>query len=523
VADAGYTAPTPIQERAIPAILTGADLLGIAQTGTGKTAAFVLPMIERLASGQSKARMPRSLILSPTRELATQTAAYFETYGKHLKLTMALLIGGVGMDEQWRKLDRGVDVLIATPGRLIDQFERGKVLLGGVSILVIDEADRMLDMGFIPDVERIVGLVSRRRQTLMFSATMPAEIRRLADAFLTNPQEAQAAPPATTVERIDDHLMVVAPRQKFKALRRLIETQEVGKALVFCNRKREVASLRRQMERVGLNARDIHGDLDQAQRTKALDAFKAGEIDFLVATDVAARGLDIARLPCVINYDVPIHADDYVHRIGRTGRAGREGRAFTLALPEEGRFVDAIMKLTGKQMPRLEIGGVEQPDMAEEPQGRRRRGRTRKDAPDTPHAEARRGEPPRTDLPRRGLPHSEAPRNEGRAGPATEDAASADRPPRRGRGRRGRGEPRSSAPPPGPTSKAPTKAPPSVPAQAARPASPERSGSPPRPAERGRKGRPPERQPIVGMGEHVPLFMRRPVPNPRPVGKPGEE
>ena len=384
VTDAGYTVPTPIQERAIPAILTGGDLLGIAQTGTGKTAAFVLPMIERLASGQSKARMPRSLILSPTRELATQTAAYFETYGKHLKLTMALLIGGVGMDEQWRKLDRGVDVLIATPGRLIDQFERGKVLLGGVSILVIDEADRMLDMGFIPDVERIVGLVSRRRQTLMFSATMPTEIRRLADAFLTNPEEAQAAPPATTATGVDDHLMIVAPRQKFKALRRLIETQEVGKALVFCNRKREVASLRRQMERVGLNARDIHGDLDQAQRTKALDAFKAGEIDFLVATDVAARGLDIARLPCVINYDVPIHADDYIHRIGRTARAGREGRAFTLALPDESRFVDAIAKLTGKQMPRLEIGGMDQPELADEPQGRRRRGRTRKDAAPAP-------------------------------------------------------------------------------------------------------------------------------------------
>jgi superfamily II DNA/RNA helicase len=511
VTDAGYTAPTPIQERAIPAILTGADLLGIAQTGTGKTAAFVLPMIERLASGQSKARMPRSLILSPTRELATQTAAYFETYGKHLKLTMALLIGGVGMDEQWRKLDRGVDVLIATPGRLIDQFERGKVLLGGVSILVIDEADRMLDMGFIPDVERIVGLVSRRRQTLMFSATMPAEIRRLADAFLTNPQEAQAAPPATTATGVDDHLMVVAPRQKFKALRRLIETQEVGKALVFCNRKREVASLRRQMERAGLNARDIHGDLDQAQRTRALDAFKAGEIDFLVATDVAARGLDIARLPCVINYDVPIHADDYVHRIGRTGRAGREGRAFTLALPEEGRFVDAITKLTGKQMPRLEIGGMDQPELADEPQGRRRRGRTRKDA-----------EPAALET------REEAPRHEARAEPdaaeppadagATSRETSADRPARRGRNRRGRGEQR----PPGaaPNAQAARR-----PAETAGLPEPSRAPSPaaPAPPERGRKGRAPAPQPIVGMGEHVPLFMRRPVPNPRPVGKPGEE
>ena len=518
VADAGYTAPTPIQERAIPAILTGADLLGIAQTGTGKTAAFVLPMIERLASGQSKARMPRSLILSPTRELATQTAAYFETYGKHLKLTMALLIGGVGMDEQWRKLDRGVDVLIATPGRLLDQFERGKVLLGGVSILVIDEADRMLDMGFIPDVERIVGLVSRRRQTLMFSATMPAEIRRLADAFLTNPHEAQATPPATTVERIDDHLMIVAPRQKFKALRRLIETQEVGKALVFCNRKREVASLRRQMERVGLNARDIHGDLDQAQRTKALDAFKAGEIDFLVATDVAARGLDIARLPCVINYDVPIHADDYVHRIGRTGRAGREGRAFTLALPEESRFVDAITKLTGKQMPRLEIGGMEQPDMADEPQGRRRRGRAHKDTQPTLPETSR----------------SEAPRSEAQVGADPDHlATSAVRSTRRGRGRRSRGEARASVAPPGPAaamgpvSNPPTaKAPTSAVAQTASPPSPERSAgssAPPASKQHKHRGRGPEQPPIIGMGAHVPLFMRRPVPTPRPIDKPGEE
>ncbi|MGI9492692.1 MAG: DEAD/DEAH box helicase, partial [Geminicoccaceae bacterium] len=225
VEEAGYQEPTPIQEQAIPAILTGGDVLGIAQTGTGKTAAFVLPMIERLASGQSKARMPRSLILSPTRELATQTAEYFETYGKYLKLSMALLIGGVGMDEQWKKLERGVDVLIATPGRLLDQFERGKVLLGGISILVIDEADRMLDMGFIPDVERLVTLISKRRQTLLFSATMPPEVRRLADNFLVEPVMLQATPPATTGERIVDHMTVVQPRQKFKVLRRLLETQ----------------------------------------------------------------------------------------------------------------------------------------------------------------------------------------------------------------------------------------------------------------------------------------------------------
>jgi superfamily II DNA/RNA helicase len=510
VAEAGYTAPTPIQERAIPAMLTGSDLLGIAQTGTGKTAAFVLPMIERLASGQSKARMPRSLILSPTRELATQTAVYFETYGKHLKLTMALLIGGVGMDEQWRKLDRGVDVLIATPGRLLDQFERGKVLLGGVSILVIDEADRMLDMGFIPDVERIVGLVSRRRQTLMFSATMPKEIRRLADAFLTEPQEVQAAPPATTAERVDDHLMIVAPRQKFKALRRLIETQEVGKAIIFCNRKREVASLRRQMERAGLNVCDIHGDLDQAQRTKALDAFKAGEIDFLVATDVAARGLDIARLPCVINYDVPIHADDYVHRIGRTGRAGLEGRAFTLALPDEGRFVDAIARLTGKEMPRLEIGDMEQPELAEEPAGRKRRRRTSKDAAPQPEQ----AEAPQVEAPEVEVTQVEADA-EARSDLETGDGAA--RPARRRRRRGARSEPQPpEQPAPAQDSRLSRSAEPE-PRSGKQPSS---SKAPPR-SERGRKGRAPE--PVVGMGEHVPLFMRRPVPNLRPIGKSGEE
>ena len=281
------------------------------------------------------------------------------TYGKQLNLTMALLIGGVGMDEQWRLLERGVDVLIATPGRLLDQFERGKVLLGGITILVIDEADRTLDMGFMPDVERIVALVSRNRQTLMFSATMPPEIRHLAAKFLSKPQEVQATPPATTAAGVEDHVTVVPAREKLKVLKRLIETQEVEKALIFCNRKREVASLRRQLERAwGLNVRDIHGDLEQAQRTQALDAFRRGEIDFLVATDVAARGLDIVSLPCVINDHVPTHADDYVHRVGRTGRAGQEGRAFTLVLPEERRYVDAITRLTGKAIPRLEIPGL---------------------------------------------------------------------------------------------------------------------------------------------------------------------
>jgi superfamily II DNA/RNA helicase len=493
VEDAGYQTPTPIQEQAIPVILAGHDLLGIAQTGTGKTAAFVLPMIERLASGKAKARMPRSLILSPTRELATQSSAYFETYGKHLNLSMALLIGGVGMDEQWRRLDRGVDVLIATPGRLLDQFERGKVLLGGITILVIDEADRMLDMGFMPDVERIVNLVSKRRQTLMFSATMPGEIRRLASAFLSSPEEVQAAPPATTADRIEDHFAIVAPRQKFKALRRLIEDYDVDKAIIFCNRKREVASLRRQMERAGLSVRDIHGDLDQSQRTAALEAFKQGEIAFLVATDVAARGLDIAMLPCVINYDVPTHADDYVHRIGRTGRAGQEGRAFTLVLPDERRYVDAITRLTGKSIPRLELDGVAADSPAEDtaPERPRRGRRSARSAPaetaaaegpevaSTPMAEA----PPLTEAPEEGA----------------REPGERSRPRRRKRsGAAARAEP--EAQPAGNAIPAP------------RTERPARAAEQPTERRRSRGGAGGAGKPVVGMGDHVPLFMQRPVP-----------
>jgi superfamily II DNA/RNA helicase len=491
VEDAGYQTPTPIQEQAIPVILTGEDLLGIAQTGTGKTAAFVLPMIERLASGRAKARMPRSLILSPTRELATQSANYFETYGKHLNLSMALLIGGVGMDEQWRRLDRGVDVLIATPGRLLDQFERGKVLLGGVTILVIDEADRMLDMGFMPDVERIVNLVSKRRQTLMFSATMPAEIRRLANAFLSHPKEVQATPPATMAERIEDHLAIVPPRHKFKALRRLIEDQDIDNALIFCNRKREVASLRRQMERSGFSVRDIHGDLDQAQRSAALDAFKRGEIAYLVATDVAARGLDIAMLPCVVNYDVPTHAEDYVHRLGRTGRAGQAGRAFTLVLPDEGRFVDAITRLTGKAIPKLEIAGLDGAELAPTARGRGRRGQAAPVAP-TPNAEPE-AKPSAEAAPRRAA----KPRREPNRPAAAQAQAAA-------------GEPRGK-------SERPPRREPNRPAEAQGPAAAgERDGKPERPPRpdqrRGRQNGPADDRPVVGMGDHVPLFMRRPVP-----------
>ena len=381
VAEAGYTAPTPIQAQAIPRILERRDVVGVAQTGTGKTASFTLPMLQILAAGRTRARMPRSLILSPTRELATQTARNFELYGKNLKLTMALLIGGVGMGDQERALEKGVDVLIATPGRLLDWFERGKVLLGGVEILVIDEADRMLDMGFIPDVERIVGLLLRRQQTLLFSATMPKEVRRLADKFLRDPITIEVAPPERKAELVEDVFVPADPHRKRDALLRLIETQEVGTAMIFCNTKREVSGLARFLARKGLNARDIHGDLDQSVRQATLDAFGRGEITFLVATDVAARGLDITDMPVVINFDVPHSPDDYVHRIGRTGRAGRKGRAFTLVTPTDARAVAAIERQTGRTIPRLRIlpeaEGTEVTEMAETAEGAPRATRRR--------------------------------------------------------------------------------------------------------------------------------------------------
>ena len=357
VAETGYTSPTPIQAAAIPLVLARRDLIGVAQTGTGKTASFVLPMLDILASGRARARMPRSIILSPTRELATQTAANFETYGKHLSLTMALIIGGVGMGDQEKLLEKGVDVLIATPGRLLDWFERGKLMLSHVQIIVIDEADRMLDMGFIPDVEKIIGLLIKREQTLLFSATMPPEVRRLADRFLRDPAVVEVARPASTSATVEDFVLRVDGDAKRGALERLIGRENIGKAIVFCNRKREVASLARWLQRQGHNARDIHGDLDQAQRQATLDAFKADTVDFLVATDVAARGLDIDDMPCVINFDVPMHAEDYVHRIGRTGRAGRKGRAFTLVTPDDGKFLSAIERLTARTIGTLAVDG----------------------------------------------------------------------------------------------------------------------------------------------------------------------
>ncbi|MBM3518210.1 MAG: DEAD/DEAH box helicase, partial [Alphaproteobacteria bacterium] len=342
VAEVGYLEPTPIQARAIPYMLQGRDVLGCAQTGTGKTASFTLPMIDILATGRVRARMPRSLILEPTRELAAQVAENFEIYGKYSRLTKALLVGGVSFSDQEQLLDRGVDVLIATPGRLLDHFERGKLMLTNVRILVIDEADRMLDMGFIPDVERIVRLLPGERQTLFFSATLAPSIRKLASAFLYDPKEIAVAPSATTVETVTQGVVLVREEDKRKVLRRLLDSQGVRSALIFCNRKRDVDVVFRSLARHGYAVRGLHGDMSQPVRTETLEAFKGGEFGFLVASDVAARGLDIEALPCVINFDVPIHNEDYVHRIGRTARAGMAGAAYTLMTGSEARYLEAI-------------------------------------------------------------------------------------------------------------------------------------------------------------------------------------
>jgi len=361
VAESGYTTPTPIQAQGIPHVLKRRDVIGIAQTGTGKTASFTLPMIEMLARGRAKARMPRSLILEPTRELAAQVAESFERYGKYNKLSMALLIGGTSFDEQDRKLDRGVDVLIATPGRLLDHFERGKLMLSQVQILVIDEADRMLDMGFIPDVERICKLIPFTRQTLFYSATMPPEIQRLTEQFLHAPVRVEVARPATTAANITQEIIEVPNNDwaKRETLRRLINEHQVKNAIVFCNRKRDVDVVAKSLAKHGFNAAPLHGDLDQSVRTRTLDSFRSGELALLVASDVAARGLDIPAVSHIFNFDVPFHADDYVHRIGRTGRAGRSGHAFMLASSRDAKYVEAIEKLTGTKLARRKIEGVE--------------------------------------------------------------------------------------------------------------------------------------------------------------------
>jgi superfamily II DNA/RNA helicase len=356
VGDTGYTEPTPIQASAIPSVLMMRDMVAIAQTGTGKTASFVLPMIDILAHGRSRARMPRSLILEPTRELAAQVAENFEQYGKYHKLSMALLIGGVQMGDQVKALEKGVDVLIATPGRLMDLFQRGKILLTGCSMLVIDEADRMLDMGFIPDIEEICTKLPAQRQTLLFSATMPAPIKKLADRFLTNPKTIEVARPATTNTNITQWVVPVKGQafEKRKVVRQLLRGEDVRTAIIFCNRKTTVRELNKSLQGHGFKSGEIHGDMDQSARIAELERFKNGDINILVASDVAARGLDVKGVSHVVNFDAPWHPDDYVHRIGRTGRAGATGVAYTMVGPDDAENIQNIEKLTGEKIKTLD-------------------------------------------------------------------------------------------------------------------------------------------------------------------------
>jgi superfamily II DNA/RNA helicase len=493
VEDAGYVTPTPIQAQAIPTVLMGRDVLGCAQTGTGKTAGFTLPMIEILANGRAKARMPRSLILEPTRELAAQVSENFETYGKYHKLNMALLIGGESFTDQVKKLDRGVDVLIATPGRMIDLFERGSILLSDIKVLVIDEADRMLDMGFIPDIERIVSLLPKIRQTLMFSATMPPEIRRLADQFLMNPKEISVAPPASPATTVTQALCIVDEVDKRKALRHIIKTEEVKNAFIFCNRKRDVGILFKSLERHGFNCGALHGDLPQHIRTATLDAFRNDQLSLLVCSDVAARGLDIGGVSHVFNFDVPFSAEDYVHRIGRTGRAGRSGRAFTIATPDDGKLVAAIEALIGREVPRIMVDGLDNLQLAE---GDGRRGRGGRGGGADRRGKGR-GEPRRRPEPRPTV-EAEAPVEVVAAPPAPRE----DRPARDDRRRRGderkRSRPRDELAA-------------GVPAAVADVGPVAVRGQPHPYGEARRRRRDDDDlgDPVVGFGDHVPAFMLR--------------
>ena len=418
VYDAGYTNPTPIQQKAIPVVATGRDILGCAQTGTGKTASFALPMIDKLAAGRARARMPRSLILEPTRELAQQVAENFDKYGKNHDLKMALLIGGVQMGDQVKALQEGVDVLIATPGRLMDLFERGKILLTGCNLLVIDEADRMLDMGFIPDIETICTKLPKNRQTLLFSATMPPPIKKLADKFLSNPKQIEVARPASANINIVQKLVEVSSRGKKKMLEDMLRAEAVTNAIVFSNRKTTVRELAQSLKRDGFNAGEIHGDMEQAERIRELDRFKTGDITILVASDVAARGLDVKGVSHVFNYDVPWHPDDYIHRIGRTGRAGATGTAYTLATPDDAEAIANIEKLTGMPIPRLAATAIVAPAAAE----------TEKPARPARERRPAKSEPKREAPAKAAAPKAEAPA----LAPAPAVAPRADRqPPRR--------------------------------------------------------------------------------------------
>ena len=499
VAATGYTTATPIQAEAIPMALQGLDVLGIAQTGTGKTAAFTLPMIDRLAAGRAKARMPRALVIAPTRELADQVSMSFEKYAKDQKLSWALLIGGVSFKDQELKLDRGVDVLIATPGRLLDHFERGKLLMTGVQIMVVDEADRMLDMGFIPDLERIFKLTPAKKQTLFFSATMPPEITRLTKQFLRDPVRIEASRPATTAETITQNLVRIPsadPKAKRTALRELIARADVKNGIVFCNRKAEVDVVAKSLKKHGLDAAPIHGDLDQQTRMKTLESFRNGSLRLLCASDVAARGLDIPDVSHVFNYDVPHHADDYVHRIGRTGRAGKTGQAFTIVTPADSRNLDKVLKLINTAPVEIVLEGVDWSSIKDEVRSPRSGGRDR--GPTRGRERPARDHGPREDR----LPISVAP-----VEPVTA-AAPAVQPPRPERTPRPDRSPR-------PRHDAPAIAEPAA-------CAPDRPDRGPRPqSDRDDRGRGRDRDrddgdSVVGFGSEMPAFLMR-VPPKRPA------
>ena len=461
VNESGYTEPTPIQASAIPSVLMMRDIVAIAQTGTGKTAAFVLPMIDILGEGRSRARMPRSLILEPTRELAAQVAENFEKYGKYHKLSMALLIGGVSMGDQQKALEKGVDVLIATPGRLMDLFGRGKILLTGCNLLVIDEADRMLDMGFIPDIEEICTKLPKQRQTLLFSATMPPPIKKLADKFLSNPKTIEVARPATANINIKQWLVPVSASKKREKLTELLNADDVKTAIIFSNRKTTVRDLNKALQRQGFRSSEIHGDMEQSQRIAELDRFKAGDVNILVASDVAARGLDIKGVSHVFNFDAPWHPDDYIHRIGRTGRAGATGVAFTLVTPDDAENVQNIEKLTGMRIDRWE--GAEDAPASAAPAARGRGGRGKPAAKAKPVETEVRDEPeaaaeaPKAERPARAPrtprearpPREERPAREERA-PREERPAREERPVREERPARDSRPPRDERPARGP-------------------------------------------------------------------------
>lgn len=503
---AGYETPTPIQADAIPPALEGRDVLGIAQTGTGKTASFVLPMITMLAKGRARARMPRSLVLAPTRELAAQVAANFDTYTKHLKLTKALLIGGVSFKEQDMLIDRGVDVLIATPGRLLDHFERGKLLLTGVQIMVVDEADRMLDMGFIPDIERIFSLTPFTRQTLFFSATMAPEIERITNTFLSNPAKVEVARQATASENIEQGVVMFKAENRAKAatgkrdvLRALIEAEgeKMTNGIIFCNRKIDVDTVAKSLKKHGFDAAPIHGDLEQSQRTATLNGFREGKLRILVASDVAARGLDVPSVSHVFNFDVPSHAEDYVHRIGRTGRAGRDGKTIMICEPRDEKNFDAIERLISREIPRIE-----------NPLG---------------------GSKPKAETPAKGAakesPKADAPKSEANAEAVSDAPVEASEKPKRSRTRGGRGRNKSSAAVTAPSQEgAPVadtqadasnadaaKTAPSAPLEAA--SEPKERNQKPRGEKsegRGRGGRGrgrEDRNKVEGLGDHMPEFI----------------